>query len=92
MTSKIFQSILSKDNPSCVRQALPPWLLHDLLQPLNAYGLVSEQFRDSIQLVLAEDDSLSVDWKIMSSAIQTQERLLRSLRQFWYLQSTQPPP
>ena len=91
MTSKTFQSILSKDNPSCVRQALPPWLLHDLLQPLNAYGLVSEQFRDSIQLVLAEDDSLSVDWKIMSSAIQTQERLLRSLRQFWYLQSTQPP-
>lgn len=91
MTSNSRQSILIKGNPCCVEQALPPWLLHDLLQPLNAYGLVSEQFTEAIQAMLAADESLNADWKIMSSAMHTQERLLCSLRQFWHLQSPQPP-
>lgn len=71
-----------RDNPICLDQSLPPWLLHDLMQPLNAYGLAREQVKDAIGPLLGSDSVLNMNWEVMAKAIQTQERLLRSLRQF----------
>ena len=89
MTSAISRPLLPQRNPDCLEQPLPPWLLHDLMQPLNAYGLASEQVRDAIQPALANDAALNLNWEVMDKAIHTQERLLRSLRRFWNLRTDQ---
>ncbi len=62
------------------------------MQPLNAYGLASEQLKDAIQSILIEDASLSQNWSVMRTAIRTQEHLLRSLRRFWNISVSQTPP
>ena len=62
------------------------------MQPLNAYGLASEQVRDAIQPALANDAALNLNWEMMGKAIQTQEGLLRSLRRFWNLRVEQAAP
>lgn len=62
------------------------------MQPLNAYGLASEQVKDAIQPALANDATLNQNWEVMDKAIHTQERLLRSLRRFWNLRTDQAAP
>lgn len=62
------------------------------MQPLNAYGLASEQVKDAIRPALANDAALNLNWEMMDKAIQTQEGLLRSLRRFWNLRVDQAAP
>lgn len=83
MTATIYRRISPQSNPGCIEQPLPPWLLHDLMQQLNAYGLASEHFKDTIQPALASDALLNLNWEVMRKAILNQDRLLRSLRRFW---------
>lgn len=58
------------------------------MQQLNAYGLASEQVKDAIGPLLVSDPVLNLNWEVMAKAIQTQERLLRSLRQFLNLRAS----
>lgn len=91
MTSAASYRICPQGNPECIDQPLPPWLLHDLLQPLNAYGLAREQLKDAIRPLLAANAALNQDWEVMDNAIHTQERLLRALRQYLNLRTIRSP-
>lgn len=91
MASAVSRRLRPQGNPGCIEQPLPPWLLHDLLQPLHAYGLAGEQLKEAMQPVLAADKGLSRLWEVTESVIRTQERLLRSLRQFLNLRTVQLP-
>lgn len=91
MTSTISHILTTQENPQCLAQPLPSWLVHDLMQQLNAYGLVSEHINAAIQPLLANDAPLRMAWEVLGNAIETQERLLRNLRLFLNLRPAQEP-
>lgn len=91
MTTTNSLRLRSQDNPGCKELPLPLWLLHELLQPINAYGLAREYLTDSLQPTLLANPELNQYWEVMGNAMRTQERLLRSFRQFVNLRTGRSP-
>lgn len=82
--------LLSPDaNPQCQALPVPRWLLHDLMQPLNAFGLLQEQCREGFSPALKTDEQLRQYWEMMVGTVRQQEKLLQSLRT--YLRLTAEP-
>lgn len=91
MTSNTSHALRPHCNADCITLQLPRWLLHDLMQPLNAYGLASEQLKDSLQPSLSGNSDLQSSWRLMDNAVHTQEKMLQALRQFWHLHTDKAP-
>lgn len=73
-------------NDGCINIALPTWLIHDLLQPINAVALLGVQIEEAIERKSERDDELSVAWSLISRAILNHEKQLQNLRLYWQLQ------
>lgn len=69
-------------NPECIPRDLPRWLVHDLLQPLNAYGLAAVQVDSTLKSMLPADHPLLSSLALMERAIRLEESLLRSLHHY----------
>lgn len=92
MPSTAHLQLSSRDNPDCPEHPIPRWLLHDLLQQINIFGLAQEHLKEALQPFLDNNSGLSDTWQSMCDAIHTQERLLRQLRQFLSMRTCAPPP
>jgi K+-sensing histidine kinase KdpD len=92
MKKVITPSRTAQDNPEFVTVTLPKRLLHDIMQPLNSYGLANEHLKSVLKPLLEINSSFRASWELMDNAIQTQATLLGKLRQFWHLQNNQTIP
>ena len=92
MKLAVTPSLPLQDSPDFVTLPLPSWLMHNMMQSLNAYGLASEHIRSTLQPVLAVSSSLCASLQIMDNAVNTQERLLAKLRMFSNLHRAQLTP
>lgn len=70
-----------------VAKKTPPSLIHDLMQPLNAYGLAAEQLRIRLMNSVTEHPSLLGDLDAMDCIIREMESMLSLLGTFWRLDS-----
>ena len=70
-----------------VAKKTPPSLIHDLMQPLNAYGLAAEQLRIRLSHSLTQEPCLLGDLDAMDSTIREVESMLSLLGAFWRLDS-----
>lgn len=71
----------------CFNIALPTWLIHDLLQPINAFALLIPQIQESIQDSLDNDEHVAKAWDLMNRAIVSHEHQLQNLRIYWQIKS-----
>ena len=70
-------------NPSCRAYDLPEKLLHDLMQPMNAFGLVLEQLEEMIGAG-ENQDALLEQIRRLRTVATNEERLLMSLRSYFH--------
>lgn len=80
--------ISPRDNPDCLEYRLPPWLMHDLLQPFNALGLMMEELGAELARLCPQETELHKVLEQMRRAIGMEQSLMASLRQ--YLRSSYP--
>lgn len=70
-----------------VAKKTPPSLIHDLMQPLNAYGLAAEQLRIRLSHTPTQQASLLGDLDAMNRMIHEVESMLSLLGTLWRLDS-----
>lgn len=77
---------------SFVARPVPPRLIHDLMQPLSAYGLAAEQLRIRLRNELSPKSPAFDELAAMNGVIGELEASLWLLQEFWRLDSQSHAP
>lgn len=83
MEETVEMELVPINNPACLARALPDSLIHDLLQPLNAFGLLSEQLREDLEKASDQRGEMLKLLDMMCATVFSEESLLNSLRLYW---------
>jgi anti-sigma regulatory factor (Ser/Thr protein kinase) len=83
MTHVLNIHLLPRENPKVSPRKLPDTLVHDLRQPLTAFGLLSDQLHEDLGNADTPPESTLKLLDLMSGTAHAEEKLLNSLSLYW---------
>jgi anti-sigma regulatory factor (Ser/Thr protein kinase) len=90
MTHVLNIHLQPRENPRVLSRKLPDTLVHDLRQPLTAFGLLSDQLHEDLGNAATPPESMLKLLDLMCGTAHTEEKLLNSLSLYWRYSSSPP--
>jgi anti-sigma regulatory factor (Ser/Thr protein kinase) len=90
MTHLLNIHLQPRENPKVLSRKVPDTLVHDLRQPLNAFGLLSDQLHEDLGNASTPPESMLKLLDLMCGTAHAEEKLLNSLSLYWRYSSAPP--